>query len=74
MAAGLPKNSRMTHEEWSELSRSEGLTPFEFIHGIAWAEVISKRKVDDKWEFYVHYLNCKLSNATIELHVHYAPC
>ena len=26
---------------------------------IAWAEVISKRRKEDGWEYYVHYLNCK---------------
>ena len=24
------------------------------------AEIISKRKVEGKWKFYVHYVNCKL--------------
>lgn len=27
----------------------------------AWAEIISKRKQNEKWEFYVHYCNCKHS-------------
>ncbi len=36
-----------------------------FITVLAWAEVVSKRRVRDKWEFYMHYVNCKLRSLVI---------
>ena len=32
------------------------------IPSSAWAEIISKRKQREKWEFYVHYCNCEYNN------------
>lgn len=30
-----------------------------YLSSLAWAEIISKKKNGEKWDFYVHYVNCK---------------
>lgn len=34
---------------------------FCFLLPTAIAEIISKRRVNQKWEFYVHYVNCEFA-------------